>query len=79
MWHVGVVLIAITRKGDFYCEVLWCLYLWVWHVGVVLIAITGKGDFYCEVLWFAEGVFILVGVACGCGFDSHNQKRGLLL
>ena len=56
-----------------------CLYLWVWHVGVVLIAITRKGDFYCEVLWFAEGVFILVGVACGCGFDSHNQKRGLLL
>ena len=23
MWHVGVVLIAITGKGDFYCEVLW--------------------------------------------------------
>ena len=79
MWRVGVVLIAITGKGDFYCEVLWFAEGVFILVGVVLIAITGKGDFYCEVLWFAEGVFILVGVACGCGFDSHNRQRGLLL
>ena len=55
---MGVVLIAITGKGDFYCEVLWFAEGVFILVGVVLIAITGKGDFYCEVLWFAEGVFM---------------------